>query len=84
MSYDLVQKVKSENVFFGKRIRGGFWVKIEQSFRQEQFCPRTHHIAHLAQKGGMGRFHQKIPNENVFFWMDETSFRDTFAPSRAI
>jgi hypothetical protein len=31
-----------------------------------------------------GGFHQKIPTENVFFRMDETSLRDTFAPNPAI
>ena len=41
---DLVQKFKPNTCFLEKRIREGFWGKIEHSFRPEQFCPRTHHI----------------------------------------
>ena len=38
-------KIQTENVFFAKSNSEGFWGKIEQSFRPEQFFPRTHHIA---------------------------------------
>ena len=38
-------KIQTENVFFGKTNSRGFWGKIEQSFRPEQFYPQTRHIA---------------------------------------
>ena len=81
---DLVQKFKPKTCFLEKRIREGFSGKIEPSFRPEQFCPRTYHIAITPRKEVCGRFHQKIPTENMFFRMDETSLRDTFAPHRPI
>ena len=41
----LLQKFKPKTCFLEKRIWEGFWGKIEQSFRPEQFCVRKHHIA---------------------------------------
>ena len=59
--------------FLVKRIRGGFWGKIEQSFRPEQFWPRMHHIANLAWKRGMGPVSSKKSNRKRVFW-DGRSF----------
>ena len=53
--------------FMEKRIQEGFWSRIEQSFRPEQFCPRTHHIANLAQKRGMGPVLSKNSNRKRVF-----------------
>ena len=54
--------------FLEKRIREDFWGKIEQSFRPEQFCPRTHQIANYAQKRGMGLVSSKNCNRKHVFW----------------
>ena len=68
MRCDLVQKFKLKTCFLEKGIREGFWGKIEQSFRPEQFCPQTHHIANYAQKWGMGPVSSKKSNWKRVFW----------------
>ena len=47
-------------------------------------CPQSRHPVRLAKKIGEVRLSTKIQTEKVFFRMDETSLRDTFAPNRAI
>ena len=47
-------------------------------------CPQSRHPVRLPKKIGEVRLSTKIQTKNVFFWMDETSLRDTFAPNRAI
>ena len=59
---DLAHKFKLKTCLLEKRIRQGFWGKIEQSFLPEQFCPWTHLIANLAQKRGMGPVSSKNPD----------------------
>ena len=70
--------------FLEKRIREGFWGKIEQSFRPEQFAPERTIKPIWLRKEVWGWFRQQIPTANVFFGMDETSLRDSFSPNRAI
>ena len=65
---DLVQKLKPKTCFLEKRIREGFWGKIEHSFRPEQFCHRTHDIANLAQKRGIGPVSSKNSNRKRVFY----------------
>ena len=55
-----------------------------RNFAPGHFCPQSRHLVRLAKKIGEVRFSTKIQTENVFFGMDETSLRDTFAPNRAI
>ena len=59
-----------------KRIREGFWSKIEQSFRPKQFCTRTHHVANKAQKRVMGPVSSKNSDQKRVFWDGRN-----FAPS---
>ena len=40
-----IKKIQPKTSILEKRIWEGFWGKIEQSFRPEQFCPWMHHIA---------------------------------------
>ena len=61
-------KIQLKTCFWEKRIREGFWGKIEQSFRLEQFSPRTHHIANYAQKWGMGPVSTKNSERKRVFW----------------
>ena len=68
MRCDLVQKFKPKTCFLEKRIWEGFWGKIGQCFRPEQFCPRMHHLANYAQKRGMGPVSSKNPDWKRVFW----------------
>ena len=68
MRCDLEQKFKAKTCFLEKRIWEGFWGKIGQCFRPEQFCPRMHHIANYAQKRGMGPVSSKNPDWKRVFW----------------
>ena len=70
--------------FLGKRIQGDFEAKLRNVFVRNNYAPERIIWPIRPRKEVWGRYHQKIPTENVFFRMDETSHRDTFAPNRAI
>ena len=55
-----------------------------RNFAPVHFCPQSRHLVRLANEIGEGRFSTKIQIENVFYGMDKTSLRDTFAPNRSI
>ena len=78
-------KIQTENVFFGKnKFERAFEAELSKVFVRNNFAPE-HTIQPIRpRKEVWGRFHQRIPSANVFFRMDETSRRDTFAPNRAI
>ena len=80
MRCDLVQKFKPKTCFLEKRIRWGFWGKIEQSFRPEQFSPRTHHVANLPQKRGMGPVLSKKSDQKRVFWDGRNFATGHFCP----
>ena len=77
---DLVQKFKPKMCFWEKRIPEGFSGKIEQSFRREQFCPRTHHIANQAQKRGIQLVSSKNSNRKRIFWGGRSFTPGHFCP----
>ena len=78
-------KIQTENMFFWKNeFDRAFEVTLSKVFVWNNFVPE-HTISPISPKKELcGRFHQKIPTENVFFRMDETSLRETFVPNRAI
>ncbi len=49
-------------------------------FVRNNFAPEPTIEPIRPRKEVWDRFHQKIPTENVFFRVDETALRDTFAP----
>ena len=80
MRCDLVQKLKPKTYFLEKRIRGGFWGKIEQSFHQEQFCPRTHHVG--PEKSYGPGFIKKFRLKTCFLGWTKLRSRTLFPQSR--
>ena len=80
MTCDLVQKFNPKTCFLQKRIREGFWGKIEQCFRPEQFCLRMLHIAIYAQKRGMGPVSSKNPDWKRVFWEGRSFAPGHFCP----
>jgi hypothetical protein len=78
-------KIQTENdVFWKNEFEGAFEAKLSKVFVRNNFAPEPTILPIRPRKEVWGRFHQKIPTENVSFWMDETSPRDTFARNRAI
>ena len=63
-----MQKLKPKTCFLEKRIWEGFWGQVEQCFRPEQFCHRTHHIANKAQKRGIVLVSLTNSNRKRVFW----------------
>ena len=70
--------------FWKNEFEWAFEAKLSKVFDLKNFAPELSKQPFRPRKEVLGRFHQKIPTENVFFRMDETSFRDTFASNRAI
>ena len=73
-----------KHVFRKNEFERPFEVKLSKVFVQNNFAPERTIKQIRPRKEISGRFHQKIPTENVVFWMDEISLRDTFAPNRGI
>ena len=73
-----------KRVFRKNKFERAFVAKLSKVFVRNNFAPESTILPIRPKKEVWDRFHQKIPSENVFFWMDETSLRDTFAPNRAI
>jgi hypothetical protein len=78
-------KIQTENMFFGKTNLRGLLRQNSAKFSSGTILPPNSPYSQLdlEKRYGAG-FIKKIPTENVFFRMDETSLRDTFAPNRAI
>ena len=78
-------KIQSENVFFGKTNSIGLLGQNWAKFSSGTVLPPNAPYSQLGPEKRYGTgFINKIPSENEFFRMDETSLRDTFAPNRAI
>ena len=71
-------------VFWKNEFERAFEAKLSKVFIRNNFAPeRTYSPFGIGNRYGAG-FIKKIPTENVFFMMDETSLRDTFAANRTI
>ena len=81
---DLVQKFKPKFFFWKNEFERAFEAKLSKVFVRNNFTPECTIQPIRPGKEVWGWFYQKIPTENVFFGMDETSLRDTFVPNRAI
>ena len=81
---DLVQKFKPKMCFWKNEFEWAFEAKLSKVFVRNNFAPDRTILPIRPRKEVLGLFNQKIPTENAFFRMDETSLRDTFAPNRAI
>ena len=82
---DLVQKFKPKTFFFFKNeFERAFEAKLSKVFVQNILAPERTIQPIWPSKEVWGRFYKKIPTENMFFWMDETLLRATFARNRAV
>ena len=84
MRCDLVEKFKRKRVLWKNEFERAFEAELGKVFVRNNFAPERTISPIRPRKEVWGRFYQKIPTENVFFWMDETSLRATFARNRAI
>ena len=82
--YDLVQKFKPKTCFLENESERAFEAELSKIFDRNNFAPERTIQTIRPRKEVWGRFHKKIPSENVFFAMDKTSLRHTFAPNRVI
>ena len=71
-------------MFWKNDFERAFEAKLNKVFVLNNFASKRTILLIRPRKEVWGMFHQKTPTENVFFWMDETSLRDTFGPNRAI
>ena len=73
-----------KRVLWKNEFERAFEAELSKVFVRNNFAPERTISPIRLRKKVWSRFHQKIPTENVFFRMNETSLRDTFAPNRAI
>ena len=63
----ILYKNSNRKLVFWKKLNWeGFWGKIGQSFRSEQFCPRTHRVANYAPKRYGAGFVKKFRPKTCF------------------
>ena len=77
----LYKNSNRKRFFWKNEFERAFEAKLSQVFDRNNFAQERTIQLNRPRKEIWGRFHQKIPTENVFFGMDETSVRDTFAPN---
>ena len=80
----LYKNLNRKLVIWKNEYERAFQAKLSEVFVQTILPPNTPGSPIRPRKEVCGQFRQKIPAENVFFWMDKTSLRHTFAPNRAI
>ena len=76
--------IQTENFFWKNEFERAFEAKLSKVFVRNNFSPNAPNSQLGPEKWYGAGFIKKIPTENVFFRMDETSPRDTFAPNHAI
>ena len=80
----LYKNSNRKRVLWKNEFERAFEAELSKVFGRNNFAPERTISPIRPRKEVWGQFYQKIPIENVFFWMDETSLRATFTPNRAI